>query len=83
MFFPCLPTGLCFLVRLCTDMGLKEVQDYATKLKKVENMKEIRDQVLYLLTTLLSKATDSDTTPFEATVDFGFTVSFLWKTDRE
>uniref|UniRef100_A0A671RUI4 Intraflagellar transport 88 homolog n=1 Tax=Sinocyclocheilus anshuiensis TaxID=1608454 RepID=A0A671RUI4_9TELE len=27
---------LRFLVRLCTDMGLKEVQDYATKLKKVE-----------------------------------------------
>ncbi|XP_014020194.1 interleukin-17D isoform X2 [Salmo salar] len=38
--------GLCFLVRLCTDMGLKEVQDYATKLKKVENMKEIRDQTV-------------------------------------
>jgi len=38
-------TGLRFLVRLCTDMGLKEVQDYATKLKKVEKMKEIREQV--------------------------------------
>lgn len=37
--------GLRFLVRLCTDMGLKEVQDYATKLKKVEKMKEIREQV--------------------------------------
>ncbi|KAG1960001.1 intraflagellar transport protein [Pimephales promelas] len=36
---------LRFLVRLCTDMGLKEVQDYATKLKKVEKMKEIREQV--------------------------------------
>ncbi|XP_060732172.1 intraflagellar transport protein 88 homolog isoform X2 [Tachysurus vachellii] len=35
---------LRFLVRLCTDMGLKEVQDYATKLKKVERMKEIREQ---------------------------------------
>uniref|UniRef100_A0A8C2CK94 Intraflagellar transport protein 88 homolog n=1 Tax=Cyprinus carpio TaxID=7962 RepID=A0A8C2CK94_CYPCA len=35
---------LRFLVRLCTDMGLKEVQDYATKLKKVEKMKEIREQ---------------------------------------
>uniref|UniRef100_A0A673HSD0 Intraflagellar transport 88 homolog n=1 Tax=Sinocyclocheilus rhinocerous TaxID=307959 RepID=A0A673HSD0_9TELE len=34
---------LRFLVRLCTDMGLKEVQDYATKLKKVEKMKEIRE----------------------------------------
>ncbi|KAG7331295.1 hypothetical protein KOW79_005264 [Hemibagrus wyckioides] len=35
---------LRFLVRLCTDMGLKEVQDYATKLKKVEKMKAIREQ---------------------------------------
>ncbi|XP_076857925.1 intraflagellar transport protein 88 homolog isoform X2 [Brachyhypopomus gauderio] len=35
---------LRFLVRLCTDMGLKEVQDYATKLKKVEKMKETREQ---------------------------------------
>lgn len=26
-------------------MGLKEVQEYATKLKKVEKMKEIREQV--------------------------------------
>lgn len=29
-------------------MGLKEVQDYATKLKKVEKMKEIREQVYFL-----------------------------------
>ncbi|CAL8240475.1 unnamed protein product [Merluccius merluccius] len=35
---------LRFLVRLCTDMGMKEVQDYATKMKKVEKMKEIREQ---------------------------------------
>uniref|UniRef100_A0A8C6LG96 Intraflagellar transport 88 n=1 Tax=Nothobranchius furzeri TaxID=105023 RepID=A0A8C6LG96_NOTFU len=35
---------LCFLVRLSTDMGLKEVQEYATKLKKAEKMKEIREQ---------------------------------------
>ncbi|XP_066562581.1 intraflagellar transport protein 88 homolog isoform X2 [Amia ocellicauda] len=35
---------LRFLVRLCMDMGLKEVQEYATKLKKVEKMKEIREQ---------------------------------------
>ncbi|XP_028291648.1 intraflagellar transport protein 88 homolog isoform X2 [Gouania willdenowi] len=35
---------LRFLVRLCTDMGLKEVQEYATKLKKVEKMKEIKEQ---------------------------------------
>uniref|UniRef100_A0A6Q2ZJ78 Intraflagellar transport protein 88 homolog n=1 Tax=Esox lucius TaxID=8010 RepID=A0A6Q2ZJ78_ESOLU len=32
------------LILLCTDMGLKEVQDYATKLKKAEKMKEIREQ---------------------------------------
>ncbi|XP_029980609.1 intraflagellar transport protein 88 homolog isoform X4 [Sphaeramia orbicularis] len=35
---------LRFLVRLCTDMGLKEVQEYATMLKKVEKLKEIREQ---------------------------------------
>ncbi|XP_062957955.1 intraflagellar transport protein 88 homolog isoform X6 [Cynocephalus volans] len=35
---------LRFLVRLCTDIGLKEVQEYATKLKKLEKMKEIREQ---------------------------------------
>ncbi|KAL6100387.1 ift88 [Pungitius sinensis] len=34
---------LRFLVRLCTDMGLKDVQEYATKLKKAEKMKEIRE----------------------------------------
>ncbi|XP_032878628.1 intraflagellar transport protein 88 homolog [Amblyraja radiata] len=35
---------LRFLVRLCTDMGLKEVQEYATRLKKIEKLKEIREQ---------------------------------------
>ncbi|GAB5566212.1 intraflagellar transport protein 88 homolog isoform X1 [Prionailurus iriomotensis] len=35
---------LRFLVRLCTDIGLKEVQEYATKLKRLEKMKEIREQ---------------------------------------
>ncbi|XP_053826852.1 intraflagellar transport protein 88 homolog isoform X4 [Vidua macroura] len=35
---------LRFLVRLCTDMGLKEVQEYITKLKKAEKLKEIREQ---------------------------------------
>ncbi|XP_077473991.1 intraflagellar transport protein 88 homolog isoform X1 [Stigmatopora argus] len=35
---------LRFLVRLCQDMGLKEVHDYANKLKKVEKMKELREQ---------------------------------------
>ncbi|KAB1267502.1 Intraflagellar transport protein 88-like protein [Camelus dromedarius] len=36
---------LRFLVRLCTDIGLKEVQEYATKLKRLEKMKEIREQL--------------------------------------
>ncbi|CAM5076060.1 unnamed protein product [Eretmochelys imbricata] len=35
---------LRFLVRLCTDMGLREVQEYVTKLKRVEKLKEIREQ---------------------------------------
>ncbi|XP_062050508.1 intraflagellar transport protein 88 homolog isoform X4 [Lepus europaeus] len=35
---------LRFLVRLCTDIGLKEVQEYATKLKRLEKMREIREQ---------------------------------------
>ncbi|KAM8976486.1 intraflagellar transport protein 88 homolog [Pelodytes ibericus] len=35
---------LRFLVRLCTDIGLKEAQEYATKLKKTEKLKEIREQ---------------------------------------
>lgn len=37
--------GLRFLVRLCTDMGMKEMQEYATKLKRVEKLKELREQV--------------------------------------
>ncbi|XP_045444477.1 intraflagellar transport protein 88 homolog isoform X4 [Pipistrellus kuhlii] len=35
---------LRFLVRLCTDIGLKEVQEYATKLKRLEKIKEIKEQ---------------------------------------
>ncbi|XP_060050713.1 intraflagellar transport protein 88 homolog isoform X4 [Erinaceus europaeus] len=35
---------LRFLVRLCTDIGLKEVQEYATKLKRLEKIKEMREQ---------------------------------------
>jgi hypothetical protein len=45
--------GLRFLVHLCTDMGLK-FQEYATKLKRVEKMKEIREQVSYMHRKLLS-----------------------------
>lgn len=46
--------GLRFLVRLCTDIGLKEVQEYATKLKRLEKMKEIREQVSHMGQNLLS-----------------------------
>ncbi|XP_077437105.1 intraflagellar transport protein 88 homolog isoform X2 [Vanacampus margaritifer] len=35
---------LRFLVRLSQDMDLQEVQDYASKLKKAEKMKELREQ---------------------------------------
>ncbi|KAM4795326.1 intraflagellar transport protein 88 homolog isoform 2-T2 [Rhinophrynus dorsalis] len=35
---------LRFLVRLCTDIGLKEVQEYATKLKKAEKIRDLREQ---------------------------------------
>ena len=38
-------SGLKFLVRLCTDLGLKDAQEYANKLKKAEKAKELRDQV--------------------------------------
>ncbi|XP_039207416.1 intraflagellar transport protein 88 homolog isoform X4 [Crotalus tigris] len=42
--FPDNAECLRFLVRLCTDMGMKEVQEYATKLKRVEKLKELREQ---------------------------------------
>ncbi|KAK6171274.1 hypothetical protein SNE40_019498 [Patella caerulea] len=35
---------LKFLVRLCTDLGLKDAQEYATKLKKAEKAKELKEQ---------------------------------------
>ncbi|XP_017403672.2 intraflagellar transport protein 88 homolog [Cebus imitator] len=35
---------LRFLVRLCTDLGLKDAQEYARKLKRLEKMKEVREQ---------------------------------------
>ena len=40
--------GLKFLVRLCSDMGLKDAQEYATKLKKAEKAKELREQVSFI-----------------------------------
>lgn len=41
----CLCVGLKFLVRLCTDMNLKESQEYANKLKKAEKMQKLREEV--------------------------------------
>ncbi|XP_011637194.1 intraflagellar transport protein 88 homolog [Pogonomyrmex barbatus] len=35
---------LKFLVRLCSDLGLKEAQTYATELKKAEKAKELKDR---------------------------------------
>ena len=37
--------GLKFLVRLCTDLGLKEAQDYANKLKRAEKAAKMREEV--------------------------------------
>ena len=36
------------MVRLCTDLGLKDAQEYANKLKKAEKAKELREQVGFL-----------------------------------
>ena len=44
MRFPDNVECLKFLVRICTDLGLKELQEYANKLKKAEKAKELRDQ---------------------------------------
>lgn len=35
---------LKFLAKICADLGLKEAQEYATKLKKAEKAKELREQ---------------------------------------
>lgn len=32
-------------MRICSDLGLPEAQEYATKLKKAEKTKELREQV--------------------------------------
>lgn len=37
--------GLRYLMRICSDLGLPEAQEYATKLKKAEKTKELREQV--------------------------------------
>lgn len=36
---------LRFLVRLCSDLGMRETQDYALELKKLEKSKEVRNRV--------------------------------------
>lgn len=35
---------LKFLIRLCSDLGLKEAQTYAAELKKAEKAKELKDR---------------------------------------
>ena len=37
--------GLKFLVRICSDLGIGDAQEYATKLKKAEKMKEVQQSV--------------------------------------
>ena len=41
----CIVVGLKFLVRLCTDLGLKDAQEYIQKLKKAEKAREVKQQV--------------------------------------
>uniref|UniRef100_A0AAR5P8U6 No mechanoreceptor potential B n=2 Tax=Dendroctonus ponderosae TaxID=77166 RepID=A0AAR5P8U6_DENPD len=36
---------LRFLVRLCSDLGMREAQDYLMELKKLEKSKEVRERV--------------------------------------
>ncbi|KAI4470503.1 intraflagellar transport protein 88 [Holotrichia oblita] len=36
---------LRFLVRLCSDLGMRETQEYALELKKLEKSKEVRNRV--------------------------------------
>ncbi len=38
-------SGLKFLVRICSDLGLPDAHEYATKLKKAEKMKEVQQAV--------------------------------------
>ena len=42
--FPDSVDCLKFLVRLCSDLGLKEVQEYSLKLKKAEKAREAKRQ---------------------------------------
>lgn len=36
---------LRFLVRLCSDLGMREAQDYILELKKLEKTREVRERV--------------------------------------
>lgn len=36
---------LRFLVRLCSDLGMREAQDYIMELKKLEKAREVRERV--------------------------------------
>lgn len=37
--------GLKLLVRICTDLGLKEASEYSDMLRKAEKAKDIRDRI--------------------------------------
>ena len=42
MVLHCIVVGLKFVVRLCTDLGLKDAQEYIQKLKKAEKAHEVK-----------------------------------------
>lgn len=46
--FPDSVDCLKFLVKLCSDLGLKESQEYSLKLKKAEKMLETKRQVSFI-----------------------------------
>lgn len=37
--------GLKLLIRICTDLGLKEASEYSEKLRKAEKAKDIRERI--------------------------------------
>lgn len=41
----CFHEGLKFLVRICTDLDLNDVQEYAQKLARAEKAKELKEKV--------------------------------------
>jgi len=46
-WFPDSVDCLKFLVRLCSDLGLKDVQEYSLKLKKAKKLREAKRQVKF------------------------------------